>query len=45
GLLAPHERRGNEDVANGIAYDASADRLFLTGKLWPRLYEVRLRRR
>ncbi len=45
GLLAPHERRGTEDVANGIAYDASADRLFLTGKLWPRLYEVRLRRR
>jgi len=45
GLLAPHERRGNEDVANGIAYDAAGDRLFLTGKLWPRLYEVRLRRR
>jgi glutamine cyclotransferase len=45
GLLAPHERHGTEDVANGIAYDASADRLFLTGKLWPRLYEVRLRRR
>jgi len=45
GLLAPHERRGTEDVANGIAYDASGDRLFLTGKLWPRLYEVRLRRR
>lgn len=45
GLLAPHERRGNEDVANGIAYDAAGDRLFLTGKLWSRLYEVRLRRR
>jgi len=45
GLLAPHERRGTEDVANGIAYDATGDRLFLTGKLWPRLYEVRLRRR
>jgi len=45
GLLAPHERRGTEDVANGIAYDAAGDRLFLTGKLWSRLYEVRLRRR
>src|SRR5262249_46354710 len=44
GLLAPHERRGTEDVANGIAYDASGDRLFLTGKLWPRLYEGRLPR-
>ena len=29
-------------VANGIAYDAKGDRLFVTGKLWPRLYEVRL---
>jgi glutamine cyclotransferase len=30
-------------VPNGIAYDAAGDRLFVTGKLWPRLYEVRLR--
>ncbi|MFT4077151.1 MAG: glutaminyl-peptide cyclotransferase [Asticcacaulis sp.] len=29
-------------VANGIAYDAKAKRLFVTGKLWPNLYEVRL---
>lgn len=29
------------DVPNGIAYDAQADRLFVTGKLWPRLYEIR----
>jgi glutamine cyclotransferase len=29
-------------VANGIAYDAKARRLFVTGKLWPNLYEVRL---
>jgi glutamine cyclotransferase len=28
-------------VANGIAYDAAHDRLFVTGKLWPHLYEVR----
>ena len=28
-------------VANGVAYDAAHDRLFLTGKLWPHLYEVR----
>lgn len=29
-------------VANGIAYDAKAKRLFVTGKLWPNLYEVKL---
>ncbi len=30
------------DVFNGIAWDASGDRLFVTGKLWPRLFEVRV---
>jgi glutamine cyclotransferase len=30
------------DVVNGIAYDAAGDRLFLTGKLWPTLYQVTL---
>jgi glutamine cyclotransferase len=30
------------DVLNGIAYDAESDRIFVTGKLWPRLYEIRL---
>jgi glutaminyl-peptide cyclotransferase len=29
-------------VLNGIAYDASRDVLFLTGKLWPAIFEVRL---
>jgi len=33
------------DVLNGIAYDAARDRLFVTGKLWPRLFEIRLRPR
>jgi glutamine cyclotransferase len=32
------------DVLNGIAYDAAGDRLFVTGKLWPRLFHIRLRR-
>jgi len=41
GLLAPSERAG-VDVLNGIAYDAEHDRLFVTGKLWPRLFEVRI---
>lgn len=30
------------DAANGIAYDPDGDRLFLTGKFWPRVFEVRL---
>jgi glutamine cyclotransferase len=43
GLLSLAERRGEEDVLNGIAYDAATDRLFVTGKLWPKLFEIRLR--
>lgn len=31
-------------VLNGIAYDAAKDRLFVTGKYWPKLYEIRLKR-
>jgi len=30
------------DVMNGIAYDADTDRLFITGKLWPQVFEIRL---
>jgi glutaminyl-peptide cyclotransferase len=30
------------DVANGIAYDSVADRIFVTGKLWSTVYEIRL---
>jgi glutamine cyclotransferase len=30
------------DVLNGIAYDEAQDRLFVTGKLWPRLFEIRI---
>jgi len=33
---------GRVDVLNGIAYDPSGDRLFVTGKLWPRLFEIKL---
>ena len=29
-------------MLNGIAYDADRDRLFVTGKLWPKLFEIRL---
>jgi glutaminyl-peptide cyclotransferase len=34
---------GQTDVLNGIAYDATGDRLFVTGKNWPTLFEIRLR--
>jgi glutaminyl-peptide cyclotransferase len=44
GLLSTSER-GSADVLNGIAYDESKDRLFVTGKLWPRLFEIKLIRR
>lgn len=48
GLLNPNERiAGPEgtDVLNGIAYDAKGNRLFVTGKRWPKLFEIRLVRR
>ncbi len=41
GLLSPDERQ-KTDVLNGIAYDAAEKRLFVTGKWWPKLFEVRL---
>jgi glutamine cyclotransferase len=41
GLLSPAESEG-ADVLNGIAYDAEHDRLFVTGKLWPKLFEIKL---
>jgi glutamine cyclotransferase len=42
GLLSPTDRDATTDVLNGIAYDAAGDRLFVTGKFWPKLFEVRL---
>ncbi|HEY8470848.1 MAG TPA: glutaminyl-peptide cyclotransferase [Longimicrobiales bacterium] len=42
GLLPERERTPNTDVLNGIAYDSAGDRLFVTGKLWPALFHVRL---
>jgi glutamine cyclotransferase len=44
GLLPSSERAGT-DVLNGIAYDAAGDRLFVTGKLWPRVFEIKLVKR
>lgn len=43
GILAPSDKRGDENVLNGIAYDAEHQRLFITGKLWPRIFEIRVK--
>ena len=41
GLLPPADRAGSDaDVLNGIAYDSAHRRLFVTGKLWPKLFEI-----
>ena len=42
GLLSSEDRSKPVDVLNGIAYDAKYDRLFVTGKLWPKLFEIEL---
>ena len=41
-ILSARER-ASTDVLNGIAYDEQNDRLFVTGKLWPKLFEIKLR--
>lgn len=40
--LYPSSARSSEAVLNGIAYDAAAKRLFVTGKNWPQLYEIEI---
>jgi glutamine cyclotransferase len=44
GKLYPDAGKGQngENVMNGIAYDAEKKRLFVTGKLWPKIYEVKI---
>ncbi|NNC65877.1 MAG: glutaminyl-peptide cyclotransferase [Gammaproteobacteria bacterium] len=42
--LVPRAQRSADAVLNGIAYDADADRLFVTGKNWPQLFEITLAR-
>jgi glutamine cyclotransferase len=45
GILPAGERLQADAVLNGIAYDEAGDRLFVTGKLWPKLFEIRVERR
>lgn len=45
GLLPQQDHLPNTDVLNGIAYDAAQDRLFITGKYWPKLFEIKLNKK
>ncbi len=42
GLLTGEDRVQPVDVLNGIAYDSLGDRMFVTGKLWPKLFEIQV---
>lgn len=42
GILPESEKVDAESVLNGIAYDAKHDRLFVTGKQWPRVFEIKI---
>ena len=42
-ILPPPEHDFTTDVLNGIAYDAATDRVFVTGKNWPKLFEIRVK--
>jgi glutamine cyclotransferase len=45
GIISDAERSSSDAVLNGIAYDSQKDRLFVTGKLWPKIFEIRVIRR
>lgn len=42
GIPAPNGRVKSPEVLNGIAYDKEGNRIFVTGKNWPKLFEIRL---
>ena len=44
GLMPESELQDPEAVLNGIAYDQANNRLYVTGKLWPRLFEIRIKK-
>ncbi|PYT05912.1 MAG: glutamine cyclotransferase [Acidobacteria bacterium] len=43
GILPPSDSKGTENVLNGIAYDGDQKRIFVTGKLWPRIFEIKVK--
>lgn len=42
GLLPDDQKINDESVLNGIAYDAQHDRLFVTGKQWPKIFQIKI---
>ncbi|GAC1415012.1 MAG: glutaminyl-peptide cyclotransferase [Acidobacteriaceae bacterium] len=42
GILPDDQKVNEESVLNGIAYDAKHDRLFVTGKQWPKIFEIKV---
>jgi glutamine cyclotransferase len=42
GIIDKRELQGEGAVLNGIAYDPAQDRIFVTGKLWPKLFEIKI---
>lgn len=42
GIIDKRELHGEGAVLNGIAYDVNGNRLFVTGKLWPKLFEIKV---
>lgn len=44
GLMPEEEPLDEEAVLNGIAYDQANDKFYVTGKLWPRLFEIKVKR-
>ena len=42
GLLPANQKKDDESVPNGIAYDAAKDRIFVTGKQWPTIFEIKV---
>ncbi len=42
GIPEPTGAKGQPEVMNGIAYDATGNRIFITGKNWPKLFEIKL---
>lgn len=42
GILSEEDRNPSTDVLNGIAYDTKGDRIFVTGKNWSKLFEIKI---
>lgn len=42
GILPASDRKADTDVLNGIAYDNKGNRIFVTGKKWPKLFEIKV---